>query len=278
MMTDKVKIAAVQMDIKFKENKSNLDKVLRYIKEAAGNGSNLIVFPEACISGYVYTSLEEAIPYMETIPGPSTNAVADLCRELDVYVIFGLLEKEGDKCFNTAVLIGPKGLIGKYHKIHLPYLGIDRFVDPGDKPFQVWETPIGNIGMLICYDCIFPESIRVMALMKADIIALPTNWPQGREKIPGYIIHTRAMENTVNLVATDRVGTEEGTTFIGRSKILDAFGNTLAEAGADEEKIIYGEVSLAQARQKHIVLKPGEFEFNLIKNRRPEFYDTISDL
>ena len=277
-MTDKVKIAALQMDIKFKENRSNLDKVLRYIKEAADNGSNLIVFPEACISGYVYTSREEAIPYMETIPGTSTDAVADLCRELDVYVIFGLLEKDGDKCFNTAVLIGPQGIIGKYNKIHLPYLGIDRFVDPGDKPFQVWETPIGNIGILICFDCIFPESIRVMALNKADIIALPTNWPAGREKIPGYIVPTRAMENTVNLVATDRVGTEEGTMFIGRSKILDAAGNTLAEAGAEEEKIIYGEVSLAQARQKHIVLKPGEFEFNLIENRRPEFYDTISDL
>ena len=277
-MTDKVKIAALQMDIKFKENRSNLDKVLRYIKEAADNGSNLIVFPEACISGYVYTSREEAIPYMETIPGTSTDAVADLCRELDIYVIFGLLEKDGDKCFNTAVLIGPQGIIGKYNKIHLPYLGIDRFVDPGDKPFQVWETPIGNIGILICFDCIFPESIRVMALNKADIIALPTNWPAGREKIPGYIVPTRAMENTVNLVATDRVGTEEGTMFIGRSKILDAAGNTLAEAGAEEEKIIYGEVSLAQARQKHIVLKPGEFEFNLIENRRPEFYDTISDL
>ncbi|GAJ18427.1 unnamed protein product, partial [marine sediment metagenome] len=132
---------------------------------------------------------------METIPGPSTDELAICCRELGVHVIAGLLEVDADKCFNTAVLVGPRGLVGKYRKIHLPFLGIDRFIDHGNQPFRVYQTPIGNIGMHICYDCNFPESARVMTLLGADILALPTNWPEGREKVAKHVILARAYEN-----------------------------------------------------------------------------------
>ncbi len=274
-MRNEVKIAAVQMNPKIMGNRENLDKVLLNTRTAARNGADLIVFPECALSGYVFTSREEAKPFMETIPGLSTDALSACCKELGVHVILGLLEIDGDRCFNAAVLLGPQGLIGKYRKNHLPFLGIDRFIDPGDKPFQIYNTPIGNIGMHICYDCNFPESARVMALLGADILALPTNWPEGRGKVAKYVINTRAYENRVHLVAVDRVGVERGTRFIGLSKIVDAWGDTLAQGSADGEQIIYAEVSLAEARQKRIIFKPGEFEIDVISDRRPELYSEL---
>lgn len=275
-MGDKVKIAAVQMAPEIMANRDNLDKVLLQTRNAANNEADLIVFPECALTGYVFASREEAIPFMETIPGASTDKLVAYCQELGVHIIIGLLEMDDNRCFNTAVLIGPQGLIGKYRKNHLPLLGVDRFLDPGDRPFAVYNTPIGNIGIHICYDVTFPESARVMTLQGADILALPANWPEGRMKIAKYVINTRAYENKVHVVAVDRVGEERGTRFIGNSKIVDAWGDTLAQAGSDDEQIIYADVSLADARQKRLVFKAGEFEMDFIHDRRPELYGDIA--
>ena len=275
-MSDKVKVAAVQMDLKIMRNGENLERILLETRAAAKNSANLIVFPECVLSGYVFSSREEAIPFAESIPGVSTQRLAACCQELGVHVVYGLLERDGDKCYNSTVLVGPKGLIGKYRKIHLPFLGVDRFTDTGNSPFQVFETPIGNIGIHICYDCNFPESARIMALLGADIITLPTNWPVGRERVVNYVVNARAYENRIHFVAANRVGSERGTKFMGRSKIVGASGDTLAEASGSDEETIYAEVSLAEARQKHIVIKAGEFEVDFIHDRRPELYGELT--
>ena len=275
-MSDIVKIAAVQIDPGITKNEANLEKILFWTEKAAAEGAQLIVFPECALTGYVFNSREEALPFMETIPGPATDRLADLCRELGVHAVFGLLEVDGDKCYNAAALIGPQGLVGKYRKNHLPLLGIDRFVDHGNRPFEVHRTPIGNIGMHICYDCQFPESARIMTLQGADILALPTNWPGTRDYISKYVINTRAIENKVHVVAVDRVGVERGVRFLGRSKIVDAWGNTLARGGARKEEILLSEVSLEHARQKHIIIKQGEFEVDYIRDRRPEIYGDLT--
>lgn len=277
-MKDKIKIAAVQMDPKITANKQNLDKILLEIRKAAANGADLVVFPECALTGYVFASREEAIPFMETIPGPSTEKLVTCCQELGVHVIVGLLEIDGDKCYNAAVVIGPQGLIGKYRKNHLPFLGVDRFLDTGNEPFQVYNTPIGNIGLHICYDTNFPECARIMTLLGADILVLPTNWPDGRGKIAKFVINTRAFENKVHFVAVDRVGVERGAKFLGISKIVDAWGDTLAEAGKEDEEVLYAEVSLKEARQKRMVFKPGEFEMDFIRDRHPELYSRITEV
>jgi predicted amidohydrolase len=276
-MIHNTKIAAVQIEPEITAHKENLDKILAKTEIAARNGSNLIVFPECALTGYVFSNLEEVKPYTETIPGPSTDRLEECCQKLGVHIITGLIERSADKYFNAAVLIGPDGLIGVYRKIHLPFLGVDRFLDHGDKPFRVYETSIGNIGMHICYDCNFPESARVMTLMGADILALPTNWPEGRERIPKFVAPTRAYENKVYLVAVNRIGCERGTRFIGQSKIINTWGDTLAEASIENEEILYAEVNLAEAKEKHVILKPGEFEVDLIRDRRPEFYGKITE-
>ena len=266
------------MDPKIGAVKENLAKIMERTRTAAANGANLVVFPECALTGYMFTSRTEAILFAESIPGPSTEKLAALCRELGVYLVAGMLEKERDKCFNAAVLVGPEGLIGKYRKNHLPFLGIDRYLDSGNQPFPVFETAVGRIGLFICYDCTFPESSRVMALAGADILVLPTNWPEGRAKVPLYIIPTRAYENKVHVVAVDRVGRERGAEFLGKSKIVNAWGDVLAEAGIENEEIIYGEVSLAEAREKHVIIKAGEFEADFIHDRKPHLYGKITEI
>jgi len=275
-MSDKIKIAAAQTDPKLMQIKENLENMVKMTREAAGNKANLIVFPECSLTGYVFTSREEALPYAETIPGPSTEGMAAVCRELDVYVVFGLLEKDGDGLFNALSFVGPKGFVASYRKNHLPFLGIDRFVDKGDRPFQVHPTAIGNVGLHICYDVLFPESARIMALLGADIVVLSTNFPQGRGDALNCVARARTIENKVNMVTSDRVGTERGFTFAGLSNVVDVTGEVLGIASPDKEETVYGEVSLEAARQKHRVFIAGEWEIDNIGHRRPEIYGVIT--
>ena len=275
-MSDIIKIAAVQMDPGLMQVKENLASMVSAAREASQNQAKLIVFPECSLTGYVFSSREEALPYAETIPGPSTEALLSICKELEIYIVFGLLEKEDDKLFNALSFVGPKGFVASYRKNHLPFLGIDRFVDKGNRPFQVHSTPIGNIGLHICYDILFPESARIMALLGADIIVLSTNFPYGRGETLNCVARARAIENKVNLVSSDRVGAERGFSFAGLSNIVNATGEVLSLASPDKEEIIYGEVSLEAARQKHRVFVPGEWEIDNIGDRRPEIYGVIT--
>jgi predicted amidohydrolase len=276
-MRDKIRIAGVQMNPKIMEVKENFNKIVLQIKTAAHDGAKLIVFPECALTGYAYRSLDEATPFMETVPGSSTDKLITYCKELGVYVVVGLLEIMGNKHFNTAVLIGPEGIIGRHRKKHLPFMGVDRFLDRSDEPFQVYKTTVGNIGMHICYECNFPEAARVMALSGADILVLPTNWLKGREKNSKYVVNSRAFENKTHFIAVSRVGEERGVEYLGNSKIVDSYGDTLAKGDRDGEQIIYANVSLEDAQKKKIFIKRGELELDLLNDRRPGLYDKITE-
>jgi predicted amidohydrolase len=205
-----VTIAAVQTRPRILRKAANLVQCLESMDAAAENGADLLVLPECALTGYCFSSLEESLSVAESIPGPSTDDVAARCRELNVYAVLGLLEEADGRCYNALAFLGPEGLVGKYRKTHLPYLGVDRFVAPGDTPLDVYDTAIGRIGLNICFDVRFPEPARVLALNGADLIALPTNWPEGAESAPDYLVNARAIENRVNYVAANRVGAERG--------------------------------------------------------------------
>lgn len=271
-----MKIAAVQMEPKILEKERNTARCLELMRITAKEGAQLIIFPECALTGYCFTSLDEAIPAAEPIPGPSSDKIAALCQELNAYVVVGLLEKEEDRYYNAAILLGPQGLVGKYRKVHLPYLGIDRFLNHGNLPFTVYETELGRIGLLICYDASFSESSRVLALEGADIIVLPTNWPVGSETVPEFVIPSRALENHVFCVAVNRVGEERGFKFFGGSKICQWLGMAVEEGKLGEEDILYADIEPAEAREKRLVLSPGEFEVDFINHRRPEFYGRLT--
>ncbi len=271
-----MKVAAVQMDVKILEKERNLEKVLENLTASARAGAKLVVFPECALTGYCFRSREEAWPMTEPVPGPSTEKIAAAARQLDCTVVVGLLERDGDRLYNSAAVIGPMGVLGTYRKIHLPELGIDRHNALGDTPFPVFETPHGKIGVNICYDCSFPEAGRVLKLKGAQLLAIPTNWPVGSDSMP-HTPQVRASENHFYVVATDRVGEERGFRFAGHSKIVDFRGQVLAEAGDTEETILYAEVDLAAADNNRVVRIPGQWEFDRIASRRPEMYGPITE-
>jgi predicted amidohydrolase len=188
-----------------------------------------------------------------------------------------MVEQEQDRLFNAAVLVGPQGVLGHYRKIHLPYLGLDQFTTPGDRLFRVDHVANVRIGMSICYDGSFPESTRSLALLGADLIVLPTNWPPGAETTAQYVTNARAVENNVYFMAVNRVGVERGFRFIGHSKIADPHGNTLAEAPGTDEEILYAEVDPHLARRKHLVRVPGKHEIDRMADRRPEMYGLLTE-
>ncbi|MEW5979861.1 MAG: carbon-nitrogen hydrolase family protein [Acidobacteriota bacterium] len=272
----RLKVAGVQMNPTLMDKERNLSSILIWLRVAAKEGASLVVFPECSLTGYCFESLQEAIPYAEPVPGPSTERVARECQELDVHVIMGLIEQMDGHVYNAAVLIGPGRVIGSYRKVHLPSLGLDKFVSPGNSGFRVHDTPLGRIGMSICYDCNFPESARILALQGADIVVLPTNWPRGAEETAEYLINARGLENRIYYAAVNRVGEERGFRFIGRSRIADIDGRTLAVASSDQEEVLYAEIQPERAREKHIVRVPGKHEIDRFKDRRPELYGLIS--
>lgn len=270
-----MRIAAVQMDVTLADVSANLSKMISLVRTTREAGAKLTIFPECALTGYCFSNREEALPYAETIPGPSVEKMAAACSELGGYVVFGLLEKDGDRLFNALALVGPKGLIASYRKIHLPCLGVDMYTDYGDRPFAVHDIDGVRIGMNICYDGGFPESGRILALMGADLIVLPTNWPPGAESAADFAINTRAMENTVYYAAADRVGVERDVKFVGKSKICDPLGKTLAFADHTNEEILYADIDVARSRNKHLIRKAGVNEVNRIADRRPEMYSKL---
>ncbi len=271
-----VKFAAVQMEPVLLEPDRNLEKIIHLIYKASNLGAEVIVFPECAISGYGI-SLDEARTLSEAIPGHATNRISEACRDANCIVVVGMLEKVDEgKIFNTAVLLGPNGLLGKYRKTHLPFLGVDRFVSQGTSLNGPFDTPVGRFGLLICYDLRFPEPIRVLALKGAQVILLPTAWPQTATLYPEFMAQSRAAENSLFLVAANRIGEERGTRYLGRSVIAGTNGEKLAEGTNDQEEILMAEIEPNLSKNKKRIFTPGEYELDLFKDRRPELYGHLS--
>jgi predicted amidohydrolase len=269
------KIAAVQMDCRLGAKSVNLEAIRTKLAEAASQGARLIIYPECVLTGYCFESKEEARPHAETLPGPSTETLAADCRRLDVWTVYGLLEQDGGRLFNTCALVGPRGVAGSYRKIHLPCLGVDRFTEPGDRPFAVHDLNGLQVGINICYDGSFPEASRVLALLGADLIVLPTNWPTNAWRNPKFVVQTRALENHVYYAAVNRIGTERGFHFIGQSRIVDCSGEFLASADGDTATTLVADVDPERARNKQVVNIPGRYEVNRVRDRRPEMYGPL---
>jgi predicted amidohydrolase len=270
------KIAAVQMDCQFADKTKNLDAIRAQLREAAGNGAKLVIFPECALTGYCFESLAEAMPHAEPIPGPGTQVIAEDCAKLGVWAVVGMLEGIAGALFNACCLIGPNGIVGTYRKVHLPFLGVDRFTTPGNQPFAVHDIGGLRIGMNICYDGSFPEAARCLMLLGADLIVLPTNWPTGAIATARTLIPARAMENHVYYAAVNRVGIERGFKFIGMSRILNCVGEFLAVSENEQPTILYADIDPAKSRDKHRIFMAGKYELHRLNDRRPDLYGPIT--
>jgi len=272
-----IRLAAVQMETTPLDPDRNLAMVIVWLERAAAEGAHLAVFPECVLTGYFLTA-EESLQAAEPVPGAHTDRIQEACRRTGVLAVVGTLEIDrAGRLFNTAVLVSPQGVLAKYRKTHLPCLGLDRFVEPGDLPLEPIQTPQGRLGLLICYDLRFPEPTRVLALGGAQAILLPTAWPTAATLYPNHVARTRAAENGVFLVAADHVVEERRRGYLGRSTIVSPDGETLAEAGTNEEALLIAEVDLRHSDEKHRVFVPGEYEIDMLRDRRPELYGRITE-
>lgn len=270
-------LACVQTDVAFASVDSNLQRVATRIEAAARERADLVVFPECMLSGYAFESREEAWPHAIGVDSPPMAELARLAQTHNLHFTIGFLERDGDRLFNAAALIGPPGVISVYRKIHLPQMGVDCFVDRGDRPYQTHLAGQARVGLAICYDSSFPEPMRVLALAGADVIALGTNWPVAAERTAHLVPPSRSMENHLFFVASNRVGSERGFRYCGHSSICGPDGVVLAQSDDDRETILYADINPAEARNKRIERTVGRHVIDRFEDRRPEFYKNILD-
>lgn len=269
-----MRLACVQADVAFADPAVNARAVIERLEVEAAAGTDLAVFPECFLTGYCVGTVAQAAQISIPHEHPAVTALCEAAADLRVGVSVGYVAAEGESLFNVAMLVLPDGTRHVYRKTHLPFMGVDRFVQSG-AALEVVQTPWGRVGTLVCFDLRFPEAVRALALQGAELVLLPTNWPTGAEASPGFILPVRAIENRIFMAACNRVGTENGFRFIGRSKIVGIEGEVLAEAG-EEACVIRAELDLTKAHMKRRVVIPGEYETDIIGARRPELYTPLT--
>ena len=268
----RVRLAAVQMEPKLGQVKRNVAACVDAAEEAKTLGADLVAFPECMLTGYAYRSREEA---WEAALDPEGELFAPLrraARDLDLFLTVGYLERAGDELANAVSIVGPDGIVAHYRKTHLPHLGADRFTVPGRSLGEVRDVAGLRVGLQICWDASFPEVTRLQALEGADLVILPTNWPQEADIKADWLPNARAYENVIYFAAVNRLGTERGYVFHGRSRVCGPAGETLVEGPADREAILVADLDPARARTKKIQHREGEYWVDRIGQRREDLY------
>src|SRR5215469_3976510 len=225
----------------------NARAVTERLAQAVSHDADLIVLPELATTGYSFNSRAEAYAHSEKVPrGRTVQAWEAFSKQHDVYIVGCLPELDEVQLFDTAVLVGPDGYIGKYRKTHL-WNEEKLFFTPGNLGYPVFETRIGRIGLLVCWDIWFPEAARIVSQLGADIICIPTGWvwtPPPLYDASGvcmaaHLTITAAHANTVFIATADRIGVERGAGFMGNSLIAGTNGWPIGRiAGPDEDTIL----------------------------------------
>ncbi|WP_110651065.1 nitrilase family protein [Salinicola peritrichatus] len=271
----KLKVACIQFEPEFGNVALNIQRSLELIEKAADAGSRIVVLPELCNTGYVFQSRAEVFALGEPIPdGTTTQAWSEIAARLDIILVAGIAERDGDRLYNSAVIIDHTGVLGVYRKLHL-WSDENLYFEPGNLGVPVFSTLYGRISVAICYDGWFPETFRIAVTQGADIVCVPTNWVPLPESQPGdqpmaNILHMAAAHsNSIVIACADRIGVERGQAFLGHSLIINHTGWAVAgPASSDNEEILIGEVDLSAARRDRSLNK-----FNhLLRDRRMDVY------
>jgi predicted amidohydrolase len=270
-MRGKIKIALAQISCKQEAKEENMAKMEKTVAKAKQRGADVIIFPELSLTGYVVR--DQIYELAETIPGPSSKIMESIARKTKSHIIFGmpeLSEKTQATIYNTAVLVGPKGFIGKYRKMHLPTHSIfeeKRYFRPGYQA-EAFDTPFGKIGLVICYDLFFPEVSRLARLKGAQLIVCISASPATRRAFFEVLTVARAMENTAFLAYVNLVGIEDGLQFWGGSRLVGPNGKILAQAKYDVDDLVMCDINYGD-------IKPTEAFVPTLKDLRPELFDEL---
>lgn len=265
MNNDIVKAGFIQFEPILGEQKVNIEKLSVLLEEA--KEANLIVIPELANSGYNFESKEQAFQLSETEDNSTyLNFLHAQANLHNLYIVSGFLERENNKLYNSSILIGPEGIVGKYRKIHLFWNEFD-FFEKGNLGLPVFDLGFCKIGMLICFDWIFPEVWRILALKGADIICHPSNLvlPYAQQAVP-----VQGMINRTFNITANRYGTERDVTFSGKSFFSDPLGKTLALASPNRDEVNFQQLNIELARNKMITPRNHAFD-----DRIPEFYKEL---
>jgi len=272
---DAVKIACLQFHPRFGDVQGNLARSIAQIEKAADAGAKIVVLPELANTGYVFQSRAEAFELAEVVPeGPSSAAWAEVAARRGLILVAGITERDGDRLYNSAVILGPKGPLGVYRKLHL-WGDENLYFERGNLGVPVYATPYGRISVAICYDGWFPETFRLAAVQGADLVCIPTNWvpmpAQPDDQVPmANILHMAAAHsNSMVIACADRVGVERDQPFLGHSLIVGHTGWPIAgPASGTQEEMLIAEVNLGAARRDR---NWNSFNHPL-RDRRTDFY------
>lgn len=274
-----MRLALIQGNPQLGAVEANLAAVQAVIAEAA---FDLLVLPELFATGYYFHDRGQVRQLSEPVPGgPTTQFLIELATAKEAFICGGLVERDSDRLYNSAVLVGPEGLIACYRKLHLFYEETLWFT-PGNGSPEVHDlgvglpgggTPRARVGMMVCYDWRFPEVARTLALKGAQVILHPTNLVQPYCQ---EAMITRCLENGVFAATANRVGTDakpDGSrlTFTGRSQVVNPQGEVMSQAPVDEETVLIIDIDPAEADDKFVT------EHNhLLNDRRPDYYGLVA--
>lgn len=246
------------------EKETNLQKMSNIMEQAAKDGSDLVLFPELCLTGYFIQDIAEDMA--EPMDGPSIQQMKKLCADYQLHTVFSWAEQGDDGLiYNSACLISDEGnILGNYRKVHV-YGRENEVFEKGDS-FDVFDSKLGRIGIMICYDADFPEVARILALKGAEIILIPTNnfHPYGRYQ--RTYVKSRSMENELPVAICNRTGQEQELQYFGESAVYDAHGYELALLGDREESPTI-DVPMDTAKDEQL---------NYLNNRMPSTFGTLT--
>jgi predicted amidohydrolase len=245
-----MRIAIVQLNPSFGAVQANIETAVGLMETVR---ADLYVLPELCNTGYNFISKAEVQSLAEPgDTGPTAVTLKKFAKQNGCYVVYGFAEDDKGTLYNSAALIGPSGTVGFYRKIHL-YDRENIFFEPGNLGFLVFDTPYGKIGIMVCFDWMFPESARTLAIKGAHLIAHPSNLVM--PYCPDAMV-TRCLENRVFAATADRIGVEDRggirLTYIGKSEVVSPRGEILVRLSDDREEIAFVDVDLSLARTKRI--------------------------
>jgi predicted amidohydrolase len=250
-----------------KQNLENVQDSLNAVE------ADIIVLPELAFTGYFFEDRLELSELAEDVSdSPTLKGLVKLCRASGIHIVTGFAERYKEQIYNSALVVGPSGLVHCYRKLHL-FNTEKEYFDPGDTPLSTIEIHGATVGVMICFDWVFPEVARSLALLGADLLCHPSNL------VLTYCqqtMQTRSLENSVYSITANRIGTETRPrgelTFTGQSQIVGPKGDVLESSGANEEAVVVHEFDISTARNKLITENN-----DLLLDRRPEFYQSIGD-
>ncbi len=261
-----MRVGYYQNDPEFGKVDENLERITAALEEAE---ADLIVLPELCATGYQFVSQDEVNRLAEPIPdGPTTKRLCEIAKRKKMIIVAGLPERAGPACFNSAVIVGPQGVIGSYRKSHL-FFEETLYFTPGDTGFLVWDIGQARIGVMICFDWYYPEAARTLALKGAEIICHPSNLvlPNCPDSMPVRCLENRVFAVTCNRTGHEARGGKDRLTYIGNSEIVTPRGVILHRASRDQEELCVREIDPAEARDKSVT------RYNdLLRDRRESLY------